>query len=146
MVSPNATTRRGVALVDAIVAVIIMGVSLAVILGLTGQALSSQRTGEELHNAAMLADEQLNLVLTHGPDDYAKEFPVEGECEPPFAAYRFKLSIQGQGDTAPYDVSCTISWESAGRPRSITVKTLIAPRPLANQLDRQPEQPVERLQ
>lgn len=144
MVSSRATSRRGVALVDAIVAVIILGVSLSVILSLTGQAIASQRLGEELQNAAMLADEQLNLVLTHGPDDYAKAFPMEGACDAPFEDYRFKLTIDGQGDAAPYKVSCTITWGAGGARQTQRVDTLIAPRALTNQLDRQPVEPVER--
>jgi len=144
VVTARATSRRGVALVDAIVAVIILGVSLSVILGLTGQAISSQRVGEEFQNAAMLADEQLNLVLSRGPDDYAKSFPIAGECDEPFTQYRFKLQIDGQGDAAPYKVNCTITWDSSGRERSISVNTLVAPRTLTNQIDRQPVDPVER--
>lgn len=145
MVSPlPRTSRRAVALVDAVVGVIILGVSLAVILSLTGQAISSQRVGEELQNAAMLADEQLNLVLTRGPDDYAKTYPVAGECDEPFQPFSFKLDIADQGGSAPYKVRCTITWDSAGRERSIFVDTLIAPRTLVNQVDRQPVDPVER--
>lgn len=147
MVSLRPTSRRAVALVDAIVAVIILGVSLSVILSLTGQAISSQRVGEEIQNAAMLADEQLNLVLTQGPDDYAKSFPIDGVCDAPFdtsPAYRFKLQIDGQGDTAPFKVRCTITWDSSGRERSVSVDTLIAARTLTNQIDRQPVDPVER--
>lgn len=144
MVTPSRTSRRAVALVDAIVAVIILGVSLAVILSLTGQAISSQRVGEEMQNAAMLADEQLNLVLTRGPDDYAKSFPVDGDCDEPFQSYHFKLQIDGQGDTAPYKVKCVISWDSAGKPNSVTIDALIASRTVTNQIDRQPAEPVER--
>lgn len=144
MVGVARSTRRGVALVDAIVGVIILGVSLSVILSLTGQAISSQRVGEEMQNAAMLADEQLNLVLTRGPDDYAKTYPITGDCDEPFTPFRFKLQIDGQGDAAPYKVRCTITWDSSGRERSISVDTLIASRTLVNQIDRQPVEPVER--
>jgi len=144
------SSRRAVALVDAIVAVIILGVSLTVILSLTGQAISSQRVGEELQKAAMYADEQLNLVLARGPDDYAKTYPVSGDCDPltdgipETPVYRYKLSIEPQGETAPYQVRCVITWDSSGRERSISVDTLIAARTLVNQLDRQPTEPVER--
>jgi type II secretory pathway pseudopilin PulG len=142
--------RSGVALVDAIAAVIILGISLTVILGLTGQAITSQRVGEELQNAAMLADEQLNLVLARGPDDYGKTFPVDGACDEPFQTYRFKLDITGQGGAAPYQVKVTISWPSPGAiggERTVAVETLISGRSLpTNQIDRQPQQPVERLQ
>ncbi|MFT3686336.1 MAG: hypothetical protein QM783_15685 [Phycisphaerales bacterium] len=150
MVTPSVTrlptVRRAVALVDAIVAVIILGVSLAVILSLTGNAISSQQRGAELQTAAMLADEQLNLVLTHGPDDYAKTYPIDGDCEEPFQPYHFKLTIEGQGDSAPYKVACVISWDHAGKTESVRVDTLIASRTATNQTDRQPTEPVERLQ
>jgi type II secretory pathway pseudopilin PulG len=146
VVSDRTTSRRAVALVDAIVAVIILGVSLAVILSLTGQAIASQRYGEELQNAAMLADEQLNLILSQGPDDYAKSFPMEGACDTPFEDYHFKLAIDGQGDATPYKVSCTITWGAAGPKQTQRVDTLIASRTLVNQIDRQPVTPVERNQ
>ena len=66
--SGAAGSRRGVALIDAIIAAVILGVALSAIIGLGNQALNSQRVGEELRTAAMLADEQLNLVLARGPE------------------------------------------------------------------------------
>lgn len=151
MVNVRAASRRGVALVDAIAAVIILGVSLTVILSLTGQALSSQRVGDEMQTAAMLADEQLNLVLARGADDYAKSYPVEGVCDEPYKDFKYKLDLVSQGGNAPYKVKVTISWPGAGgaaaNERKIGVETLIAPRATpAKQIDRQPEQPVERLE
>lgn len=145
MVSLRATSRRAVALVDAVVGVVILGVSLTVILSLTGQAFRSLYLGEELQNAAMLADEQLNLVLARGPDDYAKTYPITGECDAPFERFSYSLKIEGQGDTAPYTVSCTITWASStGKERSEVFSALIASRTLTNQIDRQPQEPVER--
>ncbi len=73
-------SRPGVALLDAIIAAVVLGIALATIIGLTGQALSSQAMGEQIQTAAMLADEQLNLVLARGPDNYAKSWPVSGPC------------------------------------------------------------------
>ena len=79
---------RGVVLVDLLVAAVLMGVALAVLVGMAGRALSSQSTGERLATAAMLADEQLNLVLARGPDQYASRYEVEGACEAPFESFR----------------------------------------------------------
>lgn len=143
------------ALVDMIVATIIVGVSLSVIVGLIGRALSSQKRGEELSVAAGLADESLQMVLARGPDDYARRFPVEGACEPPFQDYSYRLGFAGGGSVgAPYTVTCTISWGGVGRGvtarggQSIIIQTLMAsrnggPEGLADP-ERRPEESVDR--
>jgi type II secretory pathway pseudopilin PulG len=127
VVSPR-TPRRAFALVDVVVATVLLGVSLASILGLTSRAIDAQVRGERLRTAAMLLDEQLNLVLARGPDSYAKEFPTEGRCDPPFEDYRFELDFDSQGSGDPYVVVATITWTSLGRERSESVTTLMAPR------------------
>lgn len=147
---------RSFALADCIVATVILGSGLAVIIGLSGRALQSQTLGQEIATAAALADEQLHLVLARGPDDYAKRFPIEGACEPPFDDYRYTLSFSGGGGIGePYDVKATISWTStgvgsAGTPRSISVDTRLATRSGNPDGDtepvRQPEQPILRTQ
>lgn len=139
------SSRRGVALLDALVAAIIMGVALAGIISLGGMALRSQEQGERIALAAMLADEQLNLVLARGPDDYGKRFPLEGACDAPFEAYRFKLEITGAG-TSAYQVRASVFWDAGGAgEQSVVIETAIAPRPGTDpDPDRRPEQPVER--
>lgn len=126
--SSRVRIRRGVVLVDAIVGTILLGVSLAVMLGMLGRAISSQSRGEELQTAAMLLDEQLNLVLARGPDSYGKQFPLEGPCEAPFGMYRFALTIDGGQVGEPYRVVASVLWMSGGRERSASCETLIAPR------------------
>ena len=143
---PSRRYRRGFALIDAIVAAVIMGAALSVIVSLGGAALGSQRLGEQIQTAAMLADEQLNLVLARGADNYTSSFPVSGACDEPFQNYSYKLEFSGGSESAPYTVKATITWEGATGPRDITVETRIAPRPNADTtgLDRQPLEPVQR--
>src|SRR5436309_2202990 len=93
--SPRPAQRRGVILVDIIVAVVLLGVSLTALVSMTGRALSSQRAGEQIETAAMLLDEQLSLVLARGPDNYGSRFETEGVCEEPFESYRYKLEFTG---------------------------------------------------
>ncbi len=135
-------------MVDVIIGTILLAVSLAAVIGLTGQALHSQISGEELQIAAMLADEQLNLVLARGPDDYAKSFNADGPCDPPFGAYRYKVELTGGVGGDPYLVTATITWTSAAgaRARTVAVQTYIAPR-LGDDPDpdRKPAVPVERV-
>jgi hypothetical protein len=127
--------RSGVALIDAIVATIILGVALAVIVGLTAQSIGSQSQGERMQIGAMLADEQLNLVLARGPDEYGATFPLSGACDPPFEAYSYALTLSGGAGGEPYTVQAVISWRSpSGRDEKVSVQTLMAPRtgPVAN--------------
>ena len=101
---------RSFALVDCIVATILLGVSLAIIIGLAGTALSSQATGEHLSTAAMLADEQLQLVLARGADNYKDQYSLDGTCDAPFQDYKFKLAFDGgSGPGVPFAVTCTIT-------------------------------------
>lgn len=124
--------RTGFALADVIVATVILGAALAVLIGLAGRAVSSQALGQELSNAAHLADEQLQLVLARGPDDYVRRFPVQGTCEAPFESYKYALTFAGGTSVGdPYKVSATITWNSGGgggAGRALTIDTLMAPR------------------
>jgi hypothetical protein len=129
MVIRPRSCRRSFALVDCIVATVLLGVSLSVMIGLASNAVSSQSVGEHLSTAAMLADEQLQLVLARGPDGYAQSYPIQGACDEPFADYKYKLTFTGGGSVGdPYSVVCAISWSISGRERSISIETLVASR------------------
>lgn len=136
---------RGFALLDAVVGGVLLGLGLTAVIGLTASAISSQRQGERLQVAAMLADERLELVLALGPDGYASELPTRGKCEEPFEAYRFEVDIAEQGDPAPYLIRCTITWPAVGEDRSLIIETLMAPRRGDEpDPDRQPDETVGR--
>lgn len=138
--------RRGVLLVDIIVAVVILAVAVSVLIGLTTRALRSQRQGEQLQLAAMLADEQLNLVLARGPDNYGSRFGgLEGTCDEPFQQYRYKLDFTGGTGGDPYNVVATVMWLEGDDQRSIFIETRIAPR-LGDQPDpdRKPQETLTR--
>ncbi len=121
--------NRSFALVDVIIAAVLLGVSLAVMLGIVGRAVTAQGDAQRLATAAMLADEQLNLVLAFGPDDYLRRFPGEAACDAPFADFNYELSITGGSESTPFTATATIHWVTGARPQSLTIKTLIAPRP-----------------
>jgi Tfp pilus assembly protein PilV len=138
--------------VDCIVATVLMGVSVAVIIGLAGAALRSQSTGEHLSTAAMLADEQLQLVLARGPDDYKNQHATEGTCDDPFGDYKYKLVLDGgTGAGVPYTVACTITWgggKMGGSEQSITIDTIIAVRSVTGDTEvtpvRSPRETIDR--
>jgi len=138
---------RGVALVDVIVATVILGIALGVLLNILGRSIDAQSTGEKLQTAASLLDEQLNLVLMRGPDNYASRYPTEGICDAPFTDYRYKLTIRSASGGQPYEVAASVLWTVGSRERSVEATTLIAPR-LGDDPDpvRTPDAVVERVQ
>jgi Tfp pilus assembly protein PilV len=142
---PLPSRRRGVVLVDAIIGAILLGIALVAIIGLAGRALTAQATGEQLQAAAMLLDEQLNLVLARGPDNYTSRYGSEGMCEEPFQAFRYRLDFAGGSGGEPYTVTATVFWTAGGREQSESVQTLIARR-LGDEPDpeRRPGETVER--
>lgn len=145
MVTRATARRSGVALVDVLVATVMIGVSIAILLGLAGRAISAQKSGENLQTAAMLLDEQLNLVLARGADDYASRYgQMQGVCEAPFENFSYELEISGgAGAGEAFRVVATVSWKESGQTRSASVETRIAPR-LGDEPDperKPPEQP-----
>ncbi len=136
---------RGFALVDGIVAGVLLGSALAVIIGLAGRALSSQRLGAELHKAAMLADERLHLVLAMGPERYESVFDMRGVCEAPFGDFRYEVDLDAGEGGVPYTVEVVIY---RGRDNGVLarVQTLMsAARGEDPYPERQPEKVIERV-
>lgn len=151
MVTPHRASRtirpaRAIVLVDAMVAAVLLAVALTALLQLTDGALSAAAEGRRLRDAAMLLDEQLQLVLMRGADDYAARFDTEGLCDPPFEQYRYRIDVTPGQAGQPHRVRATIRWSQQGRLRSVSVETLIAPR-RGEDVDpeRRPAVPVERL-
>lgn len=147
MVRSDARSNRrgGFVLLDAIVATLILAIALVTIVGLNSSALSAQRDGERLHDAAMLADELLEQVVAVGPDRFRRVFGLRGACEPPFESYSYEMEIRSVGAGDPYSVAVTVRWDDLGRERSLRFETLVAQR-LGDDPDpeREPEQSMER--
>jgi type II secretory pathway pseudopilin PulG len=148
--SPRPRGRAsGFALVDVIVGAVILGSALAMIVGLAGQAVTAQLKGQDLATASALADEQLQLVLGRGPDDYDRRFGSNGRCEEPFEDYWYALKVSGSGQAEPYEVAVTVSWERAWGKQSLTIRTLAATRIAGEEFEsdpeRRPETPIQRI-
>lgn len=127
-VPPVKQCPRGFALVDAIVGGILLGMALTAVIGLTGSAISAQAKGEQLTTAAALVDERLNLVLATGYEAYPSAFPLKGPCDPPFEAFTYEVTITPQGEGNAALVRAEVKWRGSGKPQSLAVETMIAPR------------------
>lgn len=141
----NVVTGRGFVLLDAIVATLILAIALVTIVGLNSTALSAQRDGERLQDAAMLADELLEQVVAVGPERFRRVFGLRGACEPPFESYSYEMELRSVGSGDPYSVALTLLWDDQGQTRSLRFETLVAPR-LGDDPDpeRAPETSMER--
>lgn len=137
--------RRGMILVDALVATVLLGLSLAIVMSLVSRALTLQRQGERLEVAAMLIDEQLNLVLARGAENYSSRFGLAGKCDAPYQDYAYALAIEGAGTSDAFLVTATVSWRDGGREQKESVQTRIAAR-RGDEADpeRRPKETVER--
>lgn len=137
--------KRGMVLVDALVATVLLGLSLAVVMSLVSRALTLQREGERLEVAAMLIDEQLNLVLARGAENYSSRFGLAGKCDAPYQDYSYAIVIEGSGGTDAFLVTAIVSWRDGGRERNESVQTRIAAR-RGDEADpeRRPKEAVER--
>ena len=139
-----AIPRRGIALLDVILAGVMLGVGLAVVIGLGSRSLARQALGEKQVTASWLADEMLAMVLVEGPMDYAREFPLRGRFEAPFDAFEYELEIVDQGTYQPFIVRARVQWPSGPRFRNVTIQTILA-QPLAEPTwAREPPETIDR--
>jgi len=135
--------RRGYALVDAIVAGIILAVGLAAIIALSARALALQRQGEVQLIAATLLDELLATVVMEGPTDFREMYDTFGRYPPPFQDYEFFVKLEDRGRGSTYRVTANVRH----RPTDIeySVETYIGdregddPNPV-----REPPEPIDR--
>ncbi|UCD74342.1 MAG: hypothetical protein JSV91_11185 [Phycisphaerales bacterium] len=141
------------ALMDAIIGGVMLGVGLAAIISIASRSLAVQADSEKRMQAAWLADELLAMVLVEGPRDYAEIHETSDHFDDPFAEYNYDVDIEDQGFDQPYKVTVTVRWgDLAERPRDyVRVETLIAqPQYTEEQLDderykqRAPLEPVDR--
>ena len=138
--------RRGVILLDVIIAAIVLALGLTIIVSLSTQSLARQIDGEQRMTASWLADELLSMIVVEGPVEYAAAQPDAGQFEPPFEAYSWEVDIRNVSDWEPYDVTATVRWEGRSGPVSVSVNTKIAIRQGEDEEEppREPLEPLDR--
>jgi hypothetical protein len=137
--------RRGVALMEVIIAGVILAMGLTVIISLASRSMAMQASGEKRLIASWLADELLGMVVVEGPQQYPRLYDTSGRCDVPFDAFTFDLDIQDQGLSEPFRVTASIRWQEGRLTRDVTVQTLIADRGSDIEV-RLPAAPVDRLE
>ena len=134
--------RRGFALIDVIIAGVILAIGLTTLFSITARSLKLQKEGEVQVVAASLLDTLLGTVLTEGPLDFPKLHPTNGRFDPPFDDFEFMVRLDDPGEGAAVKVLATV-YHSTGQEYSC--ETLVAmklgedPNPV-----REPEEPLDR--
>ena len=109
-------TRAGVALLDVLIAALLLGIGLSVTLSMASQALRAEQTGEWRLTASWLADEALAMVVAVGPEKYQQSEPMEGRFEEPFNRFDWSLEMKKPSDWEPWQVRATVNWQDRGGP------------------------------
>jgi hypothetical protein len=135
-------SRRGFALLDVVIAGVILAIGLTTLFSLTAKSLDMQRDGEVRVKAAAMLDDLLSLVLLEGPADFQQLHSVAGRGEAPYEEFEYRVRIDDPGEGEPYRVTATVTHETG---REYTCETLIAAK-LGDEPDpiRNPEEPIDR--
>ncbi|MDA0803224.1 MAG: type II secretion system protein [Planctomycetota bacterium] len=144
MVKP--LTTRGFALVEVLVAGIVLAIGMAAIVSIMSQSLANQRRGEFAVAAASILDELLSEVVLMGPDEFGLYRPLNGPCEDPWQDFTYEVAIDGaEAPGLPATVLATVT-DPLGRRHQCETK--VAPRPEMEEedRDRRPEEPFDREQ
>ena len=137
--------RRGVALMDAIVGGVMLGIGLAVMLSLASRAVSLQGEGQRQLTAAWLVDELLSMVVVEGPVFYPQLHPTEGAFDEPFEDYEYTVDIEDIAIGKPYRVTASVRWAHGSEWREVTAQTYIAERLGSPFQIREPVEPIDRI-
>ena len=142
--TPPCTSRRGIALIDALAGGMLLAIGIAVLLTIASRAIAAQADGERRLAAAWLADEALNLVLVEGPEAFKQLYDTNGRFDPPFEVFSYDIEIDDNGVGQPYTVTATVRWAHARHVRQLEVQTMIAERQGDEEQPRAPVEPVDR--
>lgn len=135
--------RRGFALIDVIIAGMILAIGLTTLFTITSRSLRMQQAGEVQVVAASLLDSLLGSVLTEGPLDFPKLHSTSGRFDDPFGEFTFHVRLDDPGEGAAVHVTATVAHSSG---LEYACETLIAvklgeePNPV-----REPEEPLDRI-
>tara|TARA_B100001750_G_C15414313_1_gene549455 strand:- start:205 stop:669 length:465 start_codon:yes stop_codon:yes gene_type:complete len=140
--------RKGIALIDVIIGSAMLAVGLGVVISMSSRSLARQSYADKQITASWLIDELFAMILVVGPEEYAKTYPIEGRFEPPFNAYSYNLEFEDESEYIPIIVNASVSWNSAGSERSLSMETMIARRHGEEEgpVERIPAEPVDREQ
>jgi hypothetical protein len=134
-------SRRGFALLDAILGGVLLALGLTAVVTLSQRTLVMLQRGERQAQAAALLDELLGRVLAEGPVQFSRRRPIEGTFDAPWSEWRFVIDITNNGQGDAWDVLAHV-WDPQGA--EYRCGTRIAPRDADQAPARKPDVPIDR--
>ncbi|MBU3728498.1 MAG: hypothetical protein FGM37_04525 [Phycisphaerales bacterium] len=134
--------RRGFALIEVVIAGIVLAIGLSAVVSVAARALADQQRGEHAVAAAALLDGLLGQVLVDGPIDYPRLHGTNGRCPDPWEDFEYEIRIE---EANPGDACDVLAIVRDPTGREYRCATRIAPR-MGDEPnpDRQPPEPVDR--
>lgn len=134
--------KTGFALIDVVIAGVILAIGLTMLFTITSRSLDMQRDGETRVLAAGMLDDLLSTVLFEGPAEFPDLHSISGRGEFPYDQFEYRVDINDPGDGEPYRVQVSVTHDNG---RSYRCETLIAAK-LGEEPDpiRYPEEPIDR--
>jgi hypothetical protein len=135
-------SRRGFALLDAILGGAMLALGLAGVVTLSQRALAMLQRGEREAMAAAMLDELLGQVITEGPGAFTRNRQAAGRMPEPWPDWEFTVDLDAGGLGDPITVTATVI-DPTGT--SFRCATRVAPHDdRLPPVERQPPEPVDR--
>lgn len=134
--------RRGFALIEVVIAGIVLAIGLSAVVSVAARSLADQQRGEHAVAAAALLDGILGQVLVDGPIDYPRINGTNGRCPDPWEDFEYEVRIE---EANPGDACDVLAIVRDPTGREYRCATRIAPRRGEEpNPDRAPPEPVDR--
>jgi type II secretion system protein I len=116
--------RRGMTLLECLVAMVILGMGLAGLISAASLSLRNQLRTEHRATALCLAQEKLAEVEMEGPHA-SQSGATQGTQNRGSVAYAWTLTIEPTSVGELYDVRAEVDWSGAGGPGQVQLETLL---------------------
>ena len=115
--------RRAFALIETILAAIILSGSVLALGSISTRALTATKLNREYETAAALAEKQLTIIDYTGIEDFIELGRMEGVFEQAEPGYYWRVTAESIDIDNLYHVNITVSWVHRKRPYSVSVDT-----------------------
>jgi hypothetical protein len=135
-------TRRGFALIDAILGGALLALGLASVVTLSQRSLAMLQRGEHEAMAAAMLDELLAQVVVEGPRRYSEVRESTGRLAAPWPDWEYSVEIESGGEGDAWNVRAIVR-DPAGV--EYRCATRVAPQSEEIEpVERAPEKPIDR--
>ena len=136
------STRRGFALIDAILGGALLALGLASVVTLSQRSLAMLQRGEHEAMAAAMLDELLAQVVVEGPARYAENREASGRLTAPWPDWEYAVESDSGGEGDAWNVLAVVRDPTGVEYRCAT---RVAPQSEdAEPVERAPEKPIDR--